>query len=58
MSIKEETELIAKNENTSKSKLFDIIALDLQMPILDGYEACKNIINKYENSRILQIAPI
>ena len=29
ISIQEETELIARNENTSQSKLFDIIALDL-----------------------------
>lgn len=39
-----------------QSFLFDLIVLDLNMPISNGYEACKNILMKYDNSRILKIA--
>jgi CheY-like chemotaxis protein len=30
-------------------KSFDIILLDLDMPISDGYEACKNILKIFNN---------
>ena len=32
------------------AKLYDLIIMDLQMPILDGYEACKKITRLYENN--------
>ena len=32
------------------TKLYDLIIMDLQMPILDGYEACKKITRLYENN--------
>ena len=31
--------------------LFDLIVLDLNMPISDGYEACKNIVNLYADNK-------
>ena len=33
--------------------LFDLIVLDLNMPISDGYEACKNIVNLYADNKKL-----
>ena len=29
--------------------MFDLIVLDLNMPICDGYEACKSIIKTFED---------
>lgn len=33
--------------------LFDLIVLDLNMPISNGYEACKNIVNLYADNKQL-----
>jgi len=43
-------------ERGQKNYLFDLIVLDLNMPITNGYEACKIILQKYDVSRILKIA--
>ena len=34
---------------------FDLIILDLNMPISDGYEACKNIQSLYNDNKIFRI---
>ena len=40
-----------------KDNLFDLVILDLTMPISDGYETCKNIINLYAvNNKIFKIS--
>ena len=31
---------------------FDLVVLDLQMPISDGYETCENIIKRYNRENI------
>ena len=31
---------------------FDLVVLDLQMPISDGYETCKNIKKRYNSQSI------
>ena len=43
-------------ERGQKNYLFDLIVLDLNMPISNGYEACQNILQKYDITRILKIA--
>ena len=34
-------------------EMFDVIILDLNMPISDGYEACKKISQMYDETRLL-----
>ena len=36
--------------------MFDVIILDLNMPITDGYEACKKINQMYDDNNLLQRA--
>lgn len=36
-----------EDEKGIHSNLFDLIVLDLNMPISDGFEACKNIMKLY-----------
>jgi CheY-like chemotaxis protein len=39
---------------TSKSsKKYDFIILDLNMPIMDGYEACEQIVEYYSDDKII-----
>ena len=38
------------NCTESERQLFDLVVLDLNMPISDGYETCKNIVNLYNDS--------
>ena len=38
---------VQKNKNTVK---YDVILLDLHMPIMNGFDACRNICNLYEES--------
>jgi CheY-like chemotaxis protein len=33
--------------------MFDVIILDLNMPIMDGYEACKKINQMYDETKLL-----
>lgn len=33
---------------------FDLVALDLHMPISDGYETCRNIIKHFNSEKIFQ----
>ena len=37
---------------TGKSRYYDLIFLDLGMPIKDGYEACELIIEYYSNKMV------
>ena len=37
-----------EDEKGNHSNLFDLIVLDLNMPISDGFEACKNIMKLYQ----------
>ena len=37
-------------DSEGKQDLFDLIVLDLNMPISNGFETCKNIIQKYDSS--------
>ena len=37
-------------DKENKTGQFNLIVLDLNMPISDGYEACKKISNLYNNS--------
>lgn len=39
----------ASSEQLLMPKHFDVIILDLNMPILNGYEACKQIIEIYKD---------
>ena len=41
-------------ETFYQKKSFDIIILDLNMPISDGYEACKKITQMYNEQSILK----
>jgi CheY-like chemotaxis protein len=41
-----------------ENELFDVIVLDLQMPISDGFEACKNILLKYDDTNVLKMASV
>ena len=41
---------IAKNETP-----FDLVVLDLQMPISDGYDACKNILGLFNERKLFKI---
>ena len=34
-------------------KMFDLVVLDLNMPIADGYEACKNIHATYQQDNMI-----
>lgn len=37
---------------TGKKRYYDLIFLDLGMPIKDGYEACEHIIRHYSNKMV------
>lgn len=41
-------EMVKASHHKIDSSKYDIIILDLNMPILNGYEACQNIISFYE----------
>lgn len=44
-----------KHSSGEDSKPFNLVVLDLNMPISDGYEACKNIIKLHnENDKIFK----
>lgn len=40
------------HEQKDITQYFDLVVLDLTMPISDGYEACKNILNLYRDNQI------
>lgn len=42
-------------EKNDIQSLFGLIVLDLNMPISDGWEACKNILKKYDDSQMFKI---
>ena len=44
-----------QEKNNGIALLFDLIVLDLNMPISDGYETCKNILQKYDDSQMFKI---
>ena len=37
--------------NNLYNDILDVILLDLEMPIINGYEACENIIKLYNNNK-------
>lgn len=45
-------DLVMKNEqgfsSGTSTRYYDLVLLDLNMPIVDGFEACKLILNFYE----------
>lgn len=43
----EALDLVRLNERNNHKRYYDMIFLDLTMPIKDGYEACKQIIQHY-----------
>jgi CheY-like chemotaxis protein len=50
----EALELVMKNENdylTTGKLTYDIIFLDLDMPIKDGFQACEDILKFYQSLR-------
>ena len=54
-SLQNNTKKQSENEFHGES-LFDLIVLDLNMPISDGYEACKNIVNLYgDNNKLFKM---
>lgn len=36
---------------------FDLVLLDLQMPISNGFETAKNILNLYDKNKIFKLGP-
>ena len=36
---------------------FDLVLLDLQMPISNGYETAMNILNLYDKNKIFKLGP-
>lgn len=47
-------ELVQETLN-SPAELFDLIVLDLNMPIADGYEACSSIIKLYQDQKLFGV---
>ena len=47
----------ADSKKVEEPKHFDAIILDLNMPIMDGFEACRRIIQIYEQYNLSHIAP-
>ena len=43
----EALDLVRVNERSTRKRYYDLIFLDLNMPIKDGYDACKAIIDHY-----------
>ena len=37
--------------NNLYNDILDVILLDLEMPIINGYEACQNIVKLYNNNK-------
>ena len=49
---------IVNNLNGVNKFLYDLIVLDLNMPVLDGIEACKAILSELKRSNALKIGLI
>ena len=47
--------MVLKSMQDKNNSLFDLIVLDLNMPISNGYETCKNILQKYDDWQIFKI---
>ena len=43
----EALDLVRINERSTRKRYYDLIFLDLNMPIKDGYDACRAIIDHY-----------
>ena len=51
-------DMVIENEHKAAltgSRKYDLIFLDLTMPIKDGYEACRDILNYYNNTRKISV---
>ena len=46
---------LSETEKETEPVHFDIIMLDLNMPIMNGYEACKQILQIYQDYNQTQI---
>jgi len=49
--------IVSKWDNISfrnQSLMFDVVILDLNMPIMDGYDACKKIRALYNNCSLMK----
>ena len=45
-------EFVNKKFNSDPQKFYDLIILDLQMPISNGYETCEKILNLFNQERM------
>ena len=45
-------EILSKQREDTR---FDLVVLDLNMPISDGYETCKNILKHFNCNRIFKV---
>lgn len=45
---------ITDAENKNFTAYYDLVVLDLNMPISDGYEACQNILSLYNNVKLFK----
>lgn len=44
--------------NKLEKETLDVILLDIQMPVMDGYETCKELLNQFPNVKILIISQL
>ena len=47
-----------KQTMDSSKQMFDLVILDLNMPIADGYEACTNILQLFSQESLLDQSDI
>ena len=45
-------EFVQKKLNNEPSQFYDLVVLDLQMPITNGYEACEQIVRLFYSNQL------